>query len=839
MSAKTSCLGWSFPFLVLVYVPPALAAPRGEADRVRLTADGKALLPVVVSGEASQRVRQAARTLADYLQRISGAKFEVVRGDGTSGIAVGVAAHFPALPSSALWKDKSATQNEDYLLHSHAGGLHVLGASELAVEHAVWDVLDRLGYRQFFPGATWEVVPSRANLDLAVEAREHPSYSARRIWYGSGPGKWAVRPYAEWCARNRATSGIVLNTGHSYDGILARHKAEFAKHPEYLGLRNGQRTSSKFCISNPDLRKLVIDDALAQFQKDPELQSVSVDPSDGGGWCACEKCKAMGSVSDRAVTLANAVAAAVEAKYPGQKYVGMYAYSEHSPPPSIRVHPRVIISVATGFIRGDYTVDDLLDGWRRQGATLGIREYYSVHPWDRDLPGRARGANLAYLKTTLPHFHDQGARFLSAESSDNWGCNGLGYYLAARMLWDVDAAKRIDALTADFLEKAFGPAQGPMAEFYRLLDGANRPLLSDHLLGRMYRLLAEARKRTDDPKIQARLRDLVLYTRYVECWLDYTVAAGPQRQKAFETMVRHAYRIRSTMMIHTRGLVRDLPRRDKLVKLPIEAGANVPENKNPWLSDVPFSREEVDGIVSAGIAQRSVIDFQPVSFGDKLVPASRLRLPPVKTGSMGLYSRGVRNYHTWIERAPARLSLQARAGLIYGDRGTAKVALYPAGRTESKAVDRAAVVADKQEHVIELKTTCTGHHRLEVADRAAGTSLNWPDGVPMTVRSSPEDPDTFHGTWSLYFYVPKGTTVVGGYASGSGSLLDGSGKIVYTFAKKPGYFRVPVAPGADGKLWQFQRCSGQRLLMTVPPYLARNEKELLLPEEVVEKDAAR
>ena len=40
----------------------------------------------------------------------------------------------------------------------------------------------------------------------------------------------------------------------------------------------------------------------------------------------------VGSVSDRALTLANEVAAAVHAKYPG-RLVGMYAYSEHSPPP--------------------------------------------------------------------------------------------------------------------------------------------------------------------------------------------------------------------------------------------------------------------------------------------------------------------------------------------------------------------------------------------------------------------------------------------------------------------------------------------------------------------------
>jgi hypothetical protein len=42
-----------------------------------------------------------------------------------------------------------------------------------------------------------------------------------------------------------------------------------------------------------------------------------------------------------------------------------------------------------------------------------------------------------------------------------------------------------------------------------------------------------------------------------------------------------------------------------------------------------------------------------------------------------------------------------------------------------------------------------------------------------------------------------------------------------------------VEAGEDGKLWQFQNTAGSRMLMTVPPYLARSGSELLLPAEVV------
>lgn len=823
-------------FLVVLFLTPNGGA-WAQAPEQRLASDGKANLPVIVAQSAPERVREAGRMLAAYLGRIAEARFETLDGDGTSGIAVGRLEDFPALKLGTGWDVRDPMQREDYLLRSHANGLYVIGTTDLAVEHAVWDLLYRLGHRQFFPGPTWEVIPSQRDLRLAVDAKEHPAYASRRIWYGFGPWDYAEKPYAEWCARNRAVGGVALNTGHAYDGILSRNKAVFAEHPEYLGLVGGERKSSKFCISNPGLRKLVVEDALKQFAKNPAQQSVSVDPSDGGGWCECADCRALGSVSDRALRLANDVAAAVDAQY-GDRYVGMYAYNEHSPPPSIKAHPRVVISVATSFIRGGYTVDQLMDGWHKQGATLGVREYYSVNTWDRDLPGAARGSNLKYLTTTIPHFHEKGARFLSAESSDNWGPNGLGYYLASRILWDVREAKRVDELTADFLKRAFGDAREPMAEYYRLLDGSKKSLLSDDLLGRMYRRLDEARQRTDDARVRARLDDLILYTRYVELWRDYAATDGAARQTAFEALIRHAYRMRKTMLVHAKALYRDLPSRDKSVSVPKEAIWSVAEGKNPWKSSEPFRRAELDGFVAKGIETRKLLDFTPVAFSTDLIPATELGLKDGTPGSFGIYSRGVRTYHTWTGEATT-LKLTGKGGIIYGDRGAAKLALYPVAETEGKAVASAAIAPDKQEHPIELKTTYSGLHRLEVSDGAAGTALAFPDGLPVTVCSSFETPATFYGRWSLYFYVPRGTTVIGGYASGQGTLLDPNGKEAHRFGERPNYFSVPVPAGQDGKLWKFQQSVGQRLLMTVPPCLARSARELLLPAEVVKADGKK
>jgi hypothetical protein len=805
-----------------------------HAEKLTLAENGRALLPIVVSGQAVEETKKTAGELAVMLKRITGAEFAIQPSAKPEGIVFGTAADFADLlkPSIAI------TDRENYLLRSEKGRLLLIGQTPLALEHAVWDLLHRLGFRQFFPGEKWEFVPHAPTLSIDVNVTESPDYHARRIWPGFGWLNERSEVCAEWNRRNRATSGVTLSSGHAYDAIIRRHEAVFAQHPEYLGLVKGERKGNKFCIANTELRKLVVADALAELAKDPSRDSLSCEPSDGGGWCECAECAKIGNVTDRALLLANEVAEAVNAKHPG-RIIGMYAYNEHSPPPSIDAHPQAVIGIATGFIRGGYTMDQLLAGWQAKAKTLGIREYYSVNTWDRDLPGAARGGNLEYLRTTIPHFHASGARFMSAEASDNFGPNGLGYYLAARMLWDVNEAKNIEAITADFIDKAFGPARASMAKFYTILDGTKRQALSDDLLGRMYRLLDEARGSANDAAIRERLDDLVLYTRYVELYHDYASSNGKERQAAFEQVMRHAWRIRGTGMVHVKAFYRDLPNRDKSVVLPELARYNAPEKTNPWKSNELFTADQIAAFIRDGIANRKLLDFEPVAFSSKLIPVARLKLVDVPKGNAGIYLRGVRDFWTWIEKEPAAIALTGKAGLIYSNRGTAKIELYPLAEAESKSVAHLEVEPDKQPHELKLETKFPGLHRIEVSDAGQGTVIEWAEGMPMTVISSQEQPAKLYGRWHLYFYVPKGTKIIGGFSEGEGWLLNPAGNTVHHFESKPGYFSIPVPAGEDGKLWSFKHSAGNRFLMTVPPCLARDAKELLLPEEVVVKDAAK
>lgn len=824
--------------LLVVGSPPLRAGTPG--DPVVLAAGGVPCLTICVGSGATDRVQAAAGELATQLERICGGPFTVVTGLREPGIVVGLPGDFHPQPEAPAFQPGDPWRREEYLLRTDGASLHLLGATETAVEHAVWDLLGRLGYRLYFLTDTWEIVPSLPDITVAFDEEVRPDYHTR---LAPRQAPWSnAALWKRWLQRNRASSAFSLSTGHSYGGIIAANEAAFAAHPEYYAMVDNirQTNGSKFCISNPGLRQLVTDYAVGVMQASPDRDSVSMEPSDGGGWCECGACADMGSVSDRVLWLANDVARAINALGLGPRYVGMYAYNEHSPPPAIAGHSNVIVNIATSFIRGGYSVEELVEGWRASGVTLGIRDYHDVFTWSHDLPRRARGGNLSYLSETIPFFHERRARFMNSESSDSWGANGLGYWLSPLMLWDVDQARRLDVWIDDFLNRAFETAAGPMRAFYELLNTDRSLQTDENVIARMYACLAEAYACGPSPAVRARLDDLVLYTRYVELYHHYRGASGEARQAGFEAVVRHAYRMRDRYMVLTQAIYYNDQFRDDAVSIPPEAVWGVKEPDNPWKDSTPYAAAEIAALVTNGMAAFPVDEpaFEPATFSRNLVPSTPLQPPALPAGSATLADRGTRRYCLWLDE-PGSFTLDVRGGMIthYQDRGNVRITLsvWRDNAFTPVAFD-ASVPPDNTLHTVTLASPHAGLHALDISDGSDKTMIVQPDGLPLTYYTPIEAPEAIPGTWTLYVYVPPRTAVFGGFASTlTGRLRDGSGTVRLEFSQmeRPGYFAVPVPTGGDGAFWKFESCTGHRIPMTVPPCLAKTPAELLLPAEVV------
>ena len=843
ISTKNRCR-CSFIVVVLMLLTNMAYRSHG-AVTTHLADDGAALQSVVVSSTASPQVRASATELAEMLTRITGAPFEVTEGDGSRGIVVGVYTNFANCTSQMDFAPEVPSRREDYVIRSHADGLLMIGATDLAVDQAIWGFLDYLGYRLFFLTDTWEVVPRIPSLSVELDVVDAPDYIARRAPSGAA---WSNRElWQRWHKRNRVVSGLAPSTGHAYGNIIRANKAAFAEHPEYFALVNDERhLGGKFCISNPGLRRLVVDHAVRQMTNNPTLESISMDPSDGGSWCECPDCLEMGSVSDRVVILANAVAEGINNLGLGPRYVGMYAYNDHSPAPSVFVHSNLVVSVATSFIKGGFTVEELIEGWRKQGANLGIRDYLSVFPWTHNRPRQGHGADVNYLQRSIPYFYNFGARYMNACGTDSWACSGFGYWILPRIQWRVADAEKVEAMFDDFLDKAFGPAEKPMRAFYTLLNFDRKVYTDEHVTAMMYRYIAEAYTlAASRPDVIARLDDLFLYTRYVELYTIYQGASGGARQAGFEAVWRHTYRMRDRMMLSTVAICHREVFRDRSVKLPEGVEWGTPEGEHPWKDSTPFSREEINRLLAAGIDanQPVVLPFEPIEFSETLVPASRLSIPDTYPAmKMNLGGRGIRTFLTWLEK-PGSLALEVQGGLIehYRKFGNVKLLLFAAEEATLEAVaEDESTPPDGKTYPVTLRSPYAGQHTLEISDGNDSTLLGFPIELALTVHSTLGEESLFNRPWSLYFYVPIGTRIVGGFtADRNGRMRDATGKTTFDFSsmERAGYFSVPVEEGQDGTFWRLESCRGKRRLMTVPPYLADHPTRLLLPREVVEKDS--
>lgn len=813
-----------------------------DLERGLLIAEGnRPLLPIIISPQASTSTKSVADELATYLEQITGATFEVATGDGSNGIVLGTLAQFPdpMLEHPLEIRDRFDGR-EAFVIRTEPDRLRLIGATDKAASHAAFALLEAVGCRWFFEAPEWEVVPSIPTLRVNLNRDERPAILARRIWFGGGffehgAASRPVRDYAAWARRNRMDRSFTVNCGHAWQTIIAENKAIFDRHPEYRALVDGKRQGDQLCVANEALRELVIRWALDFFRKNPTADMVSVDPSDGSGQCECDACARLGTISDRVFGLANDVAKAVEEEYPG-KLVGLYAYHEHSEPPSFALEPNVYVQLTAGFTRGRYTFDELLELWPQKCKSMGFYDYFSVWPWDLDQFPGGRANDTTYLRKQIRRYLAAGATSLDCESSGNWGLHGRGYYLANKLMWDPTID--VESLLDDFYSKAFGPAAAPMRRYYERFDRANEPLVSAHLLAQGFRDVEEATTlAADRADVQARLDQIKHYLRSVHLrWQVDRAADTAVKKELTLAALTHGYRTRYSYMNHWVGM-RDSWATQAAEEFdePTWRAAGDPTPAAPWAVESPYSPEEIEAAFQEGLAFFKPDPVEEKQFSDSLVPVDfNVDAPPIE--SKQSYQLGMKYALYSVEGEP--LEMRIVSGTIPHYRDMAP-ATWRLNDESGEQLAGGRLPLDGKPHRIEVKVPASGLYHFEFDDSTAGWQIEIAPGRNASIVLDPSR-RVEHAGWMqpMYFYVPRGTDELHYYWAGGPHRIHGPDGTVLKDVQTSGEFvKVPVPEGADGKTWHFTRLMLGRLrFFNAPNYLAASPDALLLPKEVAEKD---
>ncbi|MCH2130401.1 MAG: DUF4838 domain-containing protein [Pirellulaceae bacterium] len=305
----------------------------------------------------------------------------------------------------------------------------------------------------------------------------------------------------------RSATQLVL---HTFQELLPPQS--FAEeHPEYYMLYEGElwahkryedgrfREDMQPCLAQPDVRRIITENALSRLAKHHDWLNVPVSQNDGSVYCQCTACAAIdqreGTPMGSVLTLVNSVADAVATEFPG-RMVGTLAYAYTDMPPK-HLRPRSNVQIVycqnQCFI---HALDDAscsrntdqynkLRSWSQLTDNLHVWSYYFNHDrqgFQLPLPNLQWIGHDIRVKTAL----GVKGMFMQAQSSSHGNeFQDLRNYLLSRIMWDPN--QDLHKLMSEWLDLYYGPAAPPIERWLiHLHDRSTASGLHRHCLGGRY-----------------------------------------------------------------------------------------------------------------------------------------------------------------------------------------------------------------------------------------------------------------------------------------------------------------------------------------------------------------
>lgn len=514
---------------------------------------------IIVANRAANIKAPAIYDLQYYLKKGTGHDFKFMVSDSLPSIGVQIIRLYP-VKDVGYDKRLPANDLDAFLIESDGKhSLKIIAYFDRGLANGIYAYLEKLGFRWFHPGEEWTYVPTLKNICMVINQKITPDFSMRAFFgsygtprnYYADPTKIVDKAWAQWAYRNRMEGGL---KGHSWNEFLWRNIQELLQHPEYMAMVDGKRvkpnTAMKFCISNKGFQQLFIKDMVAQLKAAMGNDKfgtyyISVEPSDGEGDCECDECKKLGSVSNRDFLLANLVAKEFQ-KISPNAYVNLYAYDTHAAPPDFELERNVAVQIIPYGFQNFSSPEEMIAAWKKKNHDLYIYDYYGLPINNLDMPLKGALEPLAFARR-LKYWYDQHIKGANLESSYSIGSTGIGLYLFAHMTWDIhrDPNQLID----EYYELNYGKAAPVLKQVQQILSdttikNAEALVKAAHLLKVKTQALSLAEKQ------KSHLTDYKAYLVYLK--LLYKVQNGSARDEpaASDTLMRYAYSIFQTMMVH-------------------------------------------------------------------------------------------------------------------------------------------------------------------------------------------------------------------------------------------------------------------------------------------------
>ncbi len=479
--------------------------------------DGKAQCVIAVPEKITPLEQIAIDDLSGILQKITGAKFPVVKENeaGSPAIYLGFTDY-----AAKNGVDRQALGKEEWVIKSVDKNLILSGGGRIGPYYAVQALLRKAGY--YMLTMEQEVIPEKSSLSIAnPDEQKKPAFAGRYIFdnyphvaFFDGITQQAAKDYNMYLLRNMLNGpgqsacslrpyyiGDAYNIFQSpeYHSLMRYVPPEkyFKTHPEYYSMdENGKRIKPRtisaggsLCMSNPEVAKVAAENMLQAICEDrkiipqenwPTLYDISL--LDNFPYiCRCPDCKKIvaqyggertGGSAALMLLFSNKVAEIVGKEFPDVTIrIFGYASSAYACK-GIKAVPNILVQFCDLFSSCDSyrplthkynrAALNALKRWHSTGARLMVWDYWNMAS-GKPSPDTVIDTIQPDLKTFRRH--NVSALFIEAERNHYRPQSfvDLQYFIGAQLM--ADPEQEVEKLIDIYINGYYGPAAKVMKEY--------------------------------------------------------------------------------------------------------------------------------------------------------------------------------------------------------------------------------------------------------------------------------------------------------------------------------------------------------------------------------------
>lgn len=724
---------------------------------------------------------------------------------------------------------------EAFSIKADGKTVRIIGNSNQAVRHAVFEYLNHLGFRFYFANPDWHIIPKMPGLFNKWDIVSKPSYDYRRIWYGYGTGSAkADADYNFWIIANKLGGSINASFGHNYENIMLSNRDVFLKHPEWfypVAEKGDLPWGAKFDMTRKDLIDFLIQYTEKEIQKSLQdktqaYKMISMGPSDGLGTCNSPACRQLGTITDRVFYLVNSVAKGIQKKYPFS-LIGCLAYGEYSSPPTHKTEPNVFVAITTAFNSSKYTVEQLVEEWKKKTSHIGIYDYFSWYAWDYDIPGLSQASKPKLILNSIKKYYSKGVRAYEGESSIGWISKGLGYYLAARQMWDVNADP--EPARKEFFTLCFKKASPAMQKLWNEWENYTYSMVREKDLAKWIDYVYEADAAEPDLAVKKRLFQVKSYLHFLFLYWRYKLK--PDEDNLI-TLLYYGDRKLDD------GSCAGFPAFFELGNRSAFPGMAMGE-KARWKSNgKPVTEQEMNLSIKE---DRSLLKVpEPVKefkYASKFSKIPNINRYQKLINDTAYTDNGYWFTNEWVIeiKAGGKQNYLLFTGDYIGDTTNIKsfrISVFPfttdGNVSGKKAIAEFTYNKRRVQEKISLAGLAPGYYTMVIVDPVKIFRIAFSPAINYSLVMRPDRPIKNTVLNYAFFYVPEQVKRFNILKKGTIELITPTGRKISMPDKKEEEKQVQVLSGEAG-LWRFKPLADELFMEGIPPYIGTSPKQMLIP----------